>query len=353
MKQIHSDIRHGIVKLKPETMDDLYVLSNLIEKGDIVKARTIRKIKIGSEEDRKKSIIKKPVTLSIMVEKAEFSVHSPILKVSGRIAEEHEDIPKGSFHSLSIEENSVITLLKEKWMAYQLEKLRESFNAKYPGILMVILDREEAFYVLVEKYGYKILSDISGDVQKKRYETKHSDNFFRKIVASINEYAERYKDASLVIASPAFWKEDLFEMLDEKIKARTILATCSSADTTAIEELLKRPELKTALKNARIHLELNIVDKFLTEIAKNNLATYGLSETKYCASTGAVDTLLVTDGLIANSREKNTYPEIESIMKDVESMNGRIVIISSDNHAGKSLDALTGIGALLRYKTQY
>jgi stalled ribosome rescue protein Dom34 len=40
-------------------------------------------------------------------------------------------------------------------------------------------------------------------------------------------------------------------------------------------------------------------------------------------------------------------------MKDVESMNGRIVIISSDNHAGKSLDALTGIGALLRYKTQY
>ena len=353
MKQIHSDIRHGIVKLKIETMDDLYILSTIIENGDLVKARTIRKIKIGSEEERKKSIIKRTVTLTIRVEKTEFSISSPILRISGRIAEEHEDIPKGSFHTLSLEENSIITIIKEKWMDYQLDKLHDSFNAKYPGILMVILDRETAFYVLVEKYGYKILSDIAGDVQKKRYATKHSDDFFRKIIEAIKEYAERYKDASLVIASPAFWKEELFEMLDENLKARAILATCSSADRTAIEELLRRPELKSALKNARLHQELNIVDKFLAEISKSNLAVYGLKETEYCSSVGAVDTLLVTDGLITNAREKNSYPQIEAIMRNVESMKGRIVIINSENHAGKSLDALAGIGALLRYKIQY
>ena len=37
----------------------------------------------------------------------------------------------------------------------------------------------------------------------------------------------------------------------------------------------------------------------------------------------------------------------------VESMRGTINIISSDNDAGKKLDGLGGIGALLRYKLNY
>ena len=235
-------------------------------------------------------------------------------------------------------------------MSYQLEKLEESCRAKHSGVFLVIFDRDEALFVLVEKYGYKILTEITGDVQKKRYLTKSSENFFEKIISIIKEYAERYPDAQIVLASPAFWKEELFKMLDDSIKKKTILSTCSSADKTAIDEVLKRPELKTALKNAKIHEELNIINKFLTEISKNNLAVYGLKETEFCANSGAVDILLVTDDFIINSRQEGKYNAIESIMKTVESMKGKVIIISSDNQPGKSLDALTGIGTILRYK---
>lgn len=352
MKLIHSDIKHGIVKVKTESLEDLYVLSGIIDKGDKVKARTIRKIRLGSEEERKKSIIKKPVTLTIEVERADFSKYSTILKISGKITEEHEDIPKGSFHTFNVEENSIITITKENWLRFQLDKLYDAVRSKHHGVLLAIFDRDEAFFALVENYGYKLLSEIKGDLQKKRYEVKQAGqtgNFFQQIAASIKEYYERYPNSTIVLASPAFWKEELFELLGN-LKSKTILATCSSADKTAIDEVLKRPELKTALKNAKIQEELSIISRFLTEVSKNNLAIYGLKETENCANIGAVDTLLLTDGFIIKSRQEDKYKDIEDIMKNVEAMKGRVMIISSDNQAGKSLAALGGIGGILRYK---
>jgi protein pelota len=350
MKIIHSDIKHGTVKIKTESMDDLYVLSNIIDKGDNVKARTIRKIKIGEDDERKKSIVKKPVTLSIEVEKVEFSKYSLLLKISGKIIDEHEDIPKGSYHSFNIEENSIITINKVKWLEYQLDKLHQSTKSKYGGCLLVIFDRDEGFFVLVERYGYKIISEVKGDVQKKRYLEKHTSNFFQNIIKQIKEYHNRYPSAEIVLASPAFWKEELFELLEQELKQKTILATCSSADRTAIEELINRPELKTVLKNTKIQEESEIVNNFLREISMHRNAVYGLKETQYCANIGAVELLLVTDGFILKVRQENNYDAISNIMRNVESMKGKVAIISSENQAGKSLDALRGIGAILRYK---
>ena len=53
MKQIHSNLKKGEIKLKVENPDDLWYLSTLIEPKDLVKGRTIRKIKPGEKEERK------------------------------------------------------------------------------------------------------------------------------------------------------------------------------------------------------------------------------------------------------------------------------------------------------------
>jgi LysR family hydrogen peroxide-inducible transcriptional activator len=44
---------------------------------------------------------------------------------------------------------------------------------------------------------------------------------------------------------------------------------------------------------------------------------------------------------------------IDSLMKIVDSTKGEILIINSDNEAGKKLDGLGGIAAILRYKLNY
>jgi protein pelota len=83
------------------------------------------------------------------------------------------------------------------------------------------------------------------------------------------------------------------------------------------------------------------------------LASYGIKETKNAAEAGAIKTLLITDKFIQKKREENKYKGIEEIMKQIDNTKGDIFIISSEHEAGKKLDGLGGIGAILRYKINY
>lgn len=354
MKLIHQDFRKGEVKVKIENLDDLWYLNQIIEKKDIVKGKTSRKIKIGDEKQRKQTIGKKIVFLTIEVEKVEFSKTSNILRISGIVKEGPEDVPLGSHHTFSLEENSIVSITKQKWLKFQIDKINEASKETSAKILICIHDREEAYFALMKKYGCQLLANIKGTVSKKA-DVKHIEtNFYKEIISKLQEYNERYGLSKVIIASPAFWKEDLMkELKDENIKSKIILATCSSVGENAINEVIKRPETENALKQDRIAKEYKFVEELFAEISKNNLASYGLKETKNAAIAGAVKTLLVTDILIQQKRGEGKYEEIEEIMKIVDAAKGDILIVSSEHEAGKKLDGLGGIAALLRYKLNY
>ena len=191
-------------------------------------------------------------------------------------------------------------------------------------------------------------------MQKKREENTKKENFYLTIINKLKEYVERYKIKQVILASPAFWKEDLVkEIKDNELKQKIILATCSSATKNGIEEVIKRPEVREALKQERTAKEINKVEELFTEIAKNNLAIYGLKETEEAAVIGAVKDLLLTDSFIQKSRSENFYNQVDSIMKKVDKTKGEIEIISSEHEGGKRLDGLGGIAAILRFKLKY
>jgi len=354
MHQLYSNLKKGEIRLKAENLDDLWYLSSIIGPKDLVRGKTLRKIRIGEKDQRKTNVIKKPVFIEIEVEKIEFSRHSNILRVSGVVREGPEDIPKGTHHTFNIGENSIITVTKEKWLKYHLGRLNEALEREPARILLCILDREEAIFALTKKQGYEILSHIKGNVRKKADASIKEENFYQSIIKALEEYIKRYGLEKIIVASPAFWKEELLKNIkDAEMKKMITLATCSSVDKTAINEVLKRSEVREVLKQDRAAKEANLVESLLVEIAKNNLAVYGLKETENASNMGAVKLLLITDSLIRKSMEENAYQQIESMMKAAESAKGDVYIINSENDAGKKLDGLGGIGALLRYKINY
>ena len=354
MKQIHSNLKKGEIKLKVENLDDLWYLSTIIEPKDIIKGKTTRKIKLGEKNQRNIKIIKKQVFLKIEVEKIEFSKTSDTLRASGKIKQGPEDVQLDSYHTFNIEQNTTIAIIKEKWLKYQLDKLKEACSEKISKILIVVHDREEANFALMKKYGYDLLANISGSVQKKADLEKIKSSFYSEIIKQLQAYDKKYHLSQIIIASPAFWKEDLMKDLkDEDLKPKIILATCSSLGRNGINEVLKRPETIEALKQDRISKEISSVENLLEEISKNNLAAYGLKETENAAYAGAVEELLITDTLIRKSREQKNYEKIEAILKTVEQTRGTILIISSEHEGGKKLNGLGGIGAILRYKLNY
>jgi protein pelota len=351
MKILTSNFKKGLAKIKVETLDDLWYLSNIIDENDFVKGQTTRKIRIGEKEERAVKIVKKTIFLKIQVQKIEFHKYTNILRVGGTIVEGPDDVQKGSHHTFNIEEGTILTIEKPEWLQYQIQKIKESAEQKIPNALIVVLDREEAYFALLKKYGYELLTHLKGQVSKKAVETIKTEDFYSAITKAINEYIKRYKIENVIVASPAFWKEELMKTVkDESLKKKIVLATCSSCDEKAFNEIIRRPEVEFVLKHERIAKETKLVEDLLQEISKEGPAAYGTKDVKTAVEAGAVKILLVSDKFILESRQANKYEEIEYAMKMTDKIKGQVHIISSDHDAGKKLDGLGGVAAILRYK---
>lgn len=352
MKILH--FRKNEAKLVVENIDDLWQLSNIIDAGDTLEGRTFRKIKLGTAEERSHKIAKKPVFLRISIEKVEFHRYSDILRASGKVQEGKEDIPKGSYHTFNIEEGTTITLIKPEWLKYQRQKLEQAAKEKKTDTLICVFDREESYIALMKKYGFDILTELKGDIAKKAEVNQPVKNFYDEIIKALQEYVARYNIKHVILASPAFWKEELLKNLkDNELKQKMTLATCSSCDKSAINEVLKRPEVQTVLQQDRIAAEMNIVEDLLSEISKQGAAAYGVDETETAVQAGAAKALLVTDSLIQQTRQEERFEKINKMMKTADRTGAAIHIISSDHEGGKKLDGLGGIAAILRYKMNY
>jgi protein pelota len=133
MKILNKDLKHGEIKIKIDEAQDLWCLSSIIDTGDLISGMTERKIKLGGSEDKSK-ISKRIVHLKILVEKVD---HETSLRVSGKIVEAPEDIPKGDYHTFDISDGIVITLEKPVWTKYSLKKLEEAVNTQIVNILIV------------------------------------------------------------------------------------------------------------------------------------------------------------------------------------------------------------------------
>ena len=350
MQIIHK--KKGSVKLKVENLDDLWYLSQIIDPGDLLSGKTTRKIKKESGSNIK--VDKKTITLLIKVEKVEFHKTTMVLRVSGTIEEEKEDITKGSHHTINLKEGSFITLTKEEWLKFHKERLNQATKQRMAKILICVLDREEAVFALTKKPSYELISNIKGDVQKKEERAVAKGEFYKQVSEILVGYNKRFKPTNIILASPAFFKEDFMKQLKEdSLKKIIVLATCSSINENGIKEVLKRTEVRHVLKRDQITKEIELVEELLGQISKNNLATYGLREVKKAVDAGAVEKLLITDKKILKAREEEKYNDLEILMRLVEQTKGEIHIISSDHEGGQKLDGLTGIAALLRYKLQY
>ncbi len=349
MRILHQDFRKGTVELKVDDPEDLWYLSHLIDAGDLVRGKTTRKVKIGDSENAK--TVKKVMTVTVEAESIDFSPDGVELRINGKVQEAPEDVPHGSYHAISLELGTEFTLQKKNWLEYQKNKLKEATEKK-ATYLLCLFDREEALFALTKKSGYEILTRIKGEVPKKSKDDSIKKDFYAEILKLLEGYASRYKPENIIIASPAFYKEDLFKRLSNPLmKEKTVLATCSDVEETSLDEVIKRPELAPLLKSSRMRKEKVVVEELLTEINKNNLAVYGWKETQEAVQAGAVNKLLLTDEFIKKKRSAGDYTEVDELMKTVDSAKGEVHIISAEQESGKKLNGLGGIAAILRYKS--
>jgi len=350
MRIVYQDTKKGVIEVVPETLDDLWHLSHIIEEGDLVSSLTSRRIQDSTGERlRSDRGIKKTFFMGVRVDEISFHKYTGKLRATGTIEIGPEDlVPLGSYHTLDLKLKNSIKIQKEKWSRWNIKRLKDSIkSSKKPSALIVAIEDDTADIGIIRQYGIDYVGPIIGNVSGKRIIQKNRKQAINDFFTELAEVIKGFKEVKAVIlAGPGFSKGEFYDFLTQKYSEMakiSILESTGAGGRSGIAEVLKKGVIEKMATEGRIAYEIRMVEELLSEIGKNSKrVAYGKKEVNQAAKSGAAETLLVIDELV---RER----DIEELMDLTENMGGKVVIISSEHDGGKQLASLGGIAALLRY----
>ena len=218
MKIIEEDQSNGIVKVFPETLDDLWHLSHIIAEGDKVYSKTTRRIQDNGESVRNNAGVKKTFTLGISVEKVSFHIFTGKLRISGTIISGPEEyIAMGDHHTIEAKLNNRLTIKKEKWSHYAINRVNQAIEAsKKLSAMIVVIEDDVADFGLMRQYGIEYYGPVMGNVSGKRIIDKNRKKNIEKFYQNIVDYINKFENVhTIILAGPGFFKNDFYKTLQK------------------------------------------------------------------------------------------------------------------------------------------
>ena len=286
--------KDGKLVFIPQTLEDLWVIKSITDVGDVISGSSYRRIR-GNEADNDST--RKPVFVSISIEKFDFSKELNSLRFTGKIVESKpEDLaPLGEYHTLEISLSKSYTLKKPQFFSHQLDLLQNNNSAISCSILLIALDDERANLFELTNIGIKELAVIDSGKPGKRYSSDFDfSNFFSEIFSIVSRY-----DCQIIIAGPGATKSKLSEFIKQKKSSFKILELAiQNTNKSSINELFSKKEVARFFKNSIIYKEQKILDAFLENLGKNNnKVAYGLQEVSIALDLGACENIMISERL--------------------------------------------------------
>lgn len=340
------DEKHGVIRVRIDSEDDLWLLSLLLAPGDIVKALTTRDVSLGFEKRRI------PMVLSVRVEYTEFQPFTNRLRVHGVVVEGPDRFGVlGSHHTISIGIGSEVTITKSN---YDKKLLDEILKIARPiNILLVAIDFDEYAIALLQTQGLKIVENrsISLPVSDEIFE-KEKEIVVEELARKIVDIARRYSVEAVVIGSPGDLKVEIkkaVEGIDKELKI--YLDTVANGGYAGLQELLNRNILGSIIKDTAISKAAEILEEFEKLLVKDiSMVSYGLNNVALAAELGAVKKLAIVDEMVSGFNELRE--KVEKMLRDVVDKGGDIVIVPADTPVGMRIKMLGGVIAILRYSLE-
>jgi protein pelota len=346
MKVVFRDLKHGEIKLIPENLDDIWHLYNVIDKGDLVRAVTFRTDEQKDDKKRMKKSEKKRMKLGVQVSEVKFHEFSDRLRIHGTILEGPQDL--GSYHTLNItaDKMDALSIIKEKWKDHHLQRIDEAVKQRDQQILtFVSLDEDNATIAVLHQSGVQWVADIASHRSGKMFESlDNQKEYFGDIISVLKTNVT--KDSSVIVVGPGFTKEHFVKYGKERypdVFPNYHIHGTGEAGMNGIYEAIKTGIIKQITKENRVALETEFVEKLFEEIKKDGLATYGEKEVKNALENGAVDRLLITDTIIRTDLG-------EKLINLAKQNSSNFTIINTIHDAGKKIEGIGGVAALLRFK---
>lgn len=339
MKIVREDLRHGAIEVRVECEDDLWVLKGIIAKDDVVIAKTLRDVKIDGEGKRRL-----PMVLAVRVQDVYFQPFSGRLRVHGRVVEGPEGYGlKGSYHTLSVDVGSELTIVKPKWTQEQISRLKKA-SARRVRVLLAAFDFDEIAVAVILEQGVKYVAERS--LPGLRDEGPSVEELAADISGIIISTAEREKPDMILVASPAFLKDYVADILRKRLGKPVHTDSVSSGGRSGVSELIRRDTFKSMLQTHNVLVAEGTFEEFMRLLSTGSgRVAYGLDLIDTLADSGAILKLLVNENMLYGELQER----VNEIMEKVESKGGEVRIVPEETPAFNKVKAFGGMVAILRY----
>ncbi len=342
MRSVRLNQVSNVLKLVPESFDDLYLLAMIITANDSVGGHTTRRFK-ASEEDKKGE--QKDVMVKLTVERTEMDKNSGRLRVSGRITygNPEEFVAIGSYHTLNVGAGDEIDIQKTEWKDYILNRIKQAVaESKKPRLGVIVLDDEKALVAYIKGYGIDIVSELYSRLSKRMKEKdfeKQKEQYFKDVIAAITNMSVD----TIVVAGPGFTREDIKKYMEDKsieIDKRIVYTSASDAERSGIREAMQSPEVSKVLENEHVKKEFSYLNEFLACL-RSGSAYYGAQGVKEGIENRRVGKVLVNDSVLNDEKMKG-------VLDYADKHRIKIEIFNSEDDAGiqlKNFKDIAGIPA--------
>lgn len=371
VKQLFEKDSSGYTTVVPQDKEDLWLLYNLIQKGDEIKIQTFRNvskksgISAAGSKDKGKSE-RKLLTLKISVEDVEYNPSDEVMRLRGKTTEPNEFVPVQSYHTGEIQLNKPITVYKSDWDQINYNIITEACAIDSKAEVGAIVFEEGIAHLCLITDNMTVLkTKIEKSIPKKRRgdnsnHDKSLAKFYDLIITTMLRNFDFEKLKVIILTSPGFLASNLLTQInayaqknDDKIlfknKSKFVVSSCSSGYLQGLQEALKDPTLQRQLADTKYAKEIQVFEEFEKNLNEDNdKSWYGVSECEKAIDLGAVKYLLITDSLFRND-DIQTRKFFIDLTDKVRYSNGEVFIFSSLHESGEQLDALTGVACVLNY----
>jgi protein pelota len=209
----------GDITLIAENEEDIWMVYNLLQEGDSIRASTVRKV---HNESMTGSVATKQVrlNLTISIESITYDSLGSSLHLKGRNLEENKHVKLGAYHTLDISINEKFTLRKPEWDTVAVDLVEEACDpTRQADVAAVIMQDGLAHVCLITPSTTLIRAKIDVVIPKKRGEGKVSqhkkgmERFFSQIMQAIERHVKFDIVKCVILAVPVFSKMNYFNIL--------------------------------------------------------------------------------------------------------------------------------------------
>ena len=331
----------GALKVRADTVDDLFTLQRIIFPNDLVKSESMRKFK-SSESDKGEM---KEVVITVRVEKTEFDKNAQRLRIMGKIVEGRplEYVKLNSYHTLNIAPEDVLQITKTEWHDYIVSVVRNAVSDTRKARLgLIVVDDEKALPAYLLGYGTEFRSEIRSHLSK-RMSAKEFAEQEKKYFAAVIQTALEMNVDTVIIAGPGFTKDDIKKFADDagllkKSAKKIIYESASTAERSGIYELIKSDKVSGLLAKERIRSEFKLMEDFLNGLGTGKSRS-GAESVNEAIGSYEASTVLVNDSVLSD-------PAVQKVLANAEKNKVKIEVFNSTDEVGQQLHAFKDIACI-------